>query len=48
MVVKPYLRPKLTEEPTPYNAVKYKKPARIDEPTPPLQEATPQLVLKRG
>ena len=47
-VVKPYLRLELTEEPTPYDAVEHKEPARIDEPTPLLQEATPQLVLKRG
>ena len=31
-VVKLYLQPELTEEPTPYNAVEHKEPARIDEP----------------
>ena len=47
-VVKPYLQLKSTEEPTPYNTIEYKKPARIDKPILPLQEATTQLVLKRG
>ena len=40
-VVKLYLRLELTEEPTPYDAVEYKEPARINKPTPPLQEVTP-------
>ena len=47
-VVKLYLQLELTKEPTPYDAVKYKEPARIDKPTPPLQETTPQPVPKRG
>ena len=45
-VVKLYLQLESTKEPTPYNAVEYKEPARINEPTPLLQEATPQLILK--
>ena len=40
-VVKPYLWLELTEEPTPYNAIKYKEPAQIDKPMLLLQEATP-------
>ena len=40
-VVKPYLRLKLTKEPTLYNAIKHAEPARINEPIPPLQEAAP-------
>jgi hypothetical protein len=37
------------EEPTLYNAVEHAEPARVDEPASPplLQEAAPQLVLKR-
>jgi hypothetical protein len=34
IVMKPYLQPELTEEPTPYDAIKHKEPARIDEPMP--------------
>ena len=45
-VIKPYLQLKLTEEPTPYNTIEHKEPTQIDEPTPLLQEATPQLILK--
>jgi hypothetical protein len=41
IVVKLYLQLELTEEPTPYNTVKYKEPAQINKPTPPLQEVTP-------
>jgi hypothetical protein len=48
IVVKPYLRPELIKKPTPYDAVKHKEPTQINKPIPPLQEATPQLVLKRG
>ena len=35
-VVKLYLRLELTEEPTPYDVVEHKEPARIDEPIFPL------------
>ena len=38
----------MTEEPTFYNTVEYKELVQIDEPMPLLQEATTQLVLKRG
>jgi hypothetical protein len=47
-VMKLYLQLELTEEPTPYNTIEHKEPAQIDKPTPPLQEVTTQLVLKRG
>ena len=46
--MKLYLRPKLTKELTFYNTIEYIKPARINKPTPPLQETAPQLILKRG
>jgi hypothetical protein len=50
MVVKLYLRPESTEEPTFYNTIKHAEPTRVNKPTspPPLQETTPQLILKRG
>ena len=32
IVVKPYLQLELTEEPTPYNIIKYKKLTRINKP----------------
>ena len=38
-VVKPYLRLKLTEEPTLYNTVEHAEPMQTNKPTPPLQEA---------
>ena len=47
-VVKPYLRPESTKEPTLHDAVKHIKPAGINESAPPLQEAAPQLVPKQG
>ena len=40
-VVKLYLRPKLTEEPTLYNTIKYAEPIQTNKPIPPLQEAAP-------
>ena len=40
-VVKLYLQPESTEESTPYNAVEYKEPARIDKPMSLFQKATP-------
>ena len=39
-VVKLYLQPELTEEPTLYNIVKYKEPTQINKPTPLFQEVT--------
>ena len=47
-VIKLYLQLKLTEEPTPYNTVEHKELVQINKPTPLLQEATTQLILKRG
>jgi len=47
-VVKPYLQPESTEEPTPHGAEEHAEPTRTDEPAPPPQEAAPQPVQKRG
>ena len=47
-VIKLYLQPELTKEPTLYDAVEYIKPAQTNKPVLLLQEAAPQLVLKRG
>ena len=41
IVIKLYLRLKSTKKPTLYNAVEYAEPARVNEPIPLLQEATP-------
>ena len=41
IVIKLYLRLKLTGKPTLYDAVGYIKPAQINKPIPPLQEAAP-------
>jgi hypothetical protein len=48
--VKLYSRPESTEKPTFYDTIEHAKPTRVNKPaSPPLfQEATPQLVPKRG
>ena len=46
--LKLYLQLESTKEPTLYNAIEHIEPTRIDKPTPPPQDATFQLVLKRG
>ena len=40
-VVKPYLRLKLTKEPTFYDAIEHIEPVQIDKSTPPLQDTAP-------
>jgi hypothetical protein len=50
MVVKLYLRPESTQEPTLHNTIEHTEPTRVDEPASLflLQETTLQLVLKQG